>query len=367
MKHINWFFTLNTENTNVKFSFSCSNQQDENEEAILSFEFQKIRYIFDFKEKKCFLPVAFPVSHPMGYFQSWRGYQEEAELRAAEKRYGTNRAEMVVPDFLELFKERATAPFFVFQVRLRANTFLEFDCFYCKKCWSSIGVYIHVKLSSFCHPSGVLRRAVVSGRVLVLQRFYTVHVGGFWGLPGPAANEEYVWDPPHGKQALHDSGRLDQNKNVAYSVLKVKIQMLSCITKLSLKHPNIFCILCQVYRNRKWRPISSDELVPGDIVSIGDCHVNVCIFFTKIRFMLYVSYTVWTLSFTGRSPQDNLVPCDVLLLRGRCIVDEAMLTGESVPQMKVSIYMIPLYIGMGLDIRACASIILNRMNYCGIS
>ncbi|MEQ2168473.1 hypothetical protein GOODEAATRI_014792 [Goodea atripinnis] len=79
---------------------------------------QKIRYIFDYGEKKCFFPVAFPINYPMGYFQSWRGYQEETELRVAEKRYGTNRAEMMVPDFLELFKERATAPFFVFQDNL---------------------------------------------------------------------------------------------------------------------------------------------------------------------------------------------------------------------------------------------------------
>lgn len=65
--------------------------QGEDGLEVLSFEFQKIKYSYDALEKKQFLPVAFPVGNAFSYYQSNRGFQEDSEIRAAEKRFGSNK------------------------------------------------------------------------------------------------------------------------------------------------------------------------------------------------------------------------------------------------------------------------------------
>ncbi|KAN0062947.1 putative cation-transporting ATPase 1 [Thecaphora frezii] len=62
-----------------------------------------------------------------------------------------------------------------------------------------------------------------------------------------------------------------------------------------------------VHRNAKWIEVQTTDLLPGDLVSIG------------------------------RSKEDSATPCDLLLVSGSCIVNEAMLSGESTPLLKESI------------------------------
>eukprot|EP00605_Chrysophyceae_sp_TOSAG23-4_P000630 GSChrysophyteH1.ASY1.ANO1.711.1 assembled CDS len=59
----------------------------------------------------------------------------------------------------------------------------------------------------------------------------------------------------------------------------------------------------QVYRNSKWDFASTESLLPGDINITEEC----------------------------------TIPVDAMLIRGSCVVSEAMLTGESVPQLKESL------------------------------
>ncbi|XP_022965544.1 probable manganese-transporting ATPase PDR2 [Cucurbita maxima] len=66
-----------------------------------------------------------------------------------------------------------------------------------------------------------------------------------------------------------------------------------------------------VHRCGKWVKLPGTELLPGDVVSIG--------------------------RNSGQSGEDKSVPADMLILAGSAIVNEAILTGESTPQWKVSV------------------------------
>ena len=66
-----------------------------------------------------------------------------------------------------------------------------------------------------------------------------------------------------------------------------------------------------VYREKKWQQITSDRLLPGDLASVT------------------------------RTKEDSGVACDMLIVEGTAIVNEAMLSGESTPLLKDSIQLRP--------------------------
>ncbi|KAI6176078.1 hypothetical protein M3Y97_00759800 [Aphelenchoides bicaudatus] len=194
----------------------------------LSLIFQKIVYTYDY-EKREFEALSFDTKRSLQYYYEHKGFENDETLNETTLVYGDNEMEMTIPAFMELFIERSTAPFFVFQV-------------FCVGLWCCEGMLYYSLFT-----------------LAMLMTFEATVV----------------------KQQLKNMAEIRNMGNKPYQI--------------------------NVYRNRRWNKIPSNKIVCGDIISIG------------------------------RSADENTVPCDLLLIRGQCIVDESMLTGESVPQMKENI------------------------------
>lgn len=97
-----------------------------------------------------------------------------------------------------------------------------------------------------------------------------------------------------------------------YAVCIFLISVVSITTTLietrntmkRLREVSRFQCEIRVLRNGFWRQVLSSELVPGDVFEVSD-------------------------------PSLTQIPCDSLLLAGDCVMNESMLSGESVPVSKV--------------------------------
>ncbi|KAK1366305.1 putative manganese-transporting ATPase PDR2 [Heracleum sosnowskyi] len=90
------------------------------------------------------------------------------------------------------------------------------------------------------------------------------------------------------------------------TMAKARLKTLSELRRVRVDSQTLM-----VHRCGKWVKISGTDLLPGDVVSIGRS--------------------------IDQNGEDKAVPADMLILSGSVIVNEAILTGESTPQWKVSI------------------------------
>lgn len=202
----------------------------------ISVLFQKRRFLFS-PETRCFAPLQYVLDTepkpPIKYFQQNHGLVSKDDIRRVRYHYGDNKFDVPVPGFIELWKEHAVAPFFVFQI-------------FCVGLWMLDEYWYYSLFTLFMLVA--FESTVVWQRQRTLVEFRGMNIKPY-----------DVW----------------------------------------------------VYRERKWQEITSDRLLPGDLISVN------------------------------RSKEESGVACDILLIEGSAIVNEAMLSGESTPLLKDSIQLRP--------------------------
>lgn len=246
---------------------------------LIVIEFEKIVYFYNQENKSFTKSKIHYHEKKLEEFLLTKPHSSQDEMKSLKHKYGSNTMRIPIPSFFSLYKEHIVAPFFVFQL-------------FCIMLWvfDDYGLHSFFTLTMLC----IFEATVVGQRIISLVTLRKMRV------------------PPH---------------------------------------------LIFVYRNNQWQKIPSSELLPGDVVSVLDGNSYETVeeknedekgnlilqFLNKMKEIKKKAEeqrnqrSVNTVLNKHKEKEPSPLTCDLLLLSGSAIVNEAMLTGESVPQIKDSI------------------------------
>jgi cation-transporting ATPase 13A1 len=117
-----------------------------------------------------------------------------------------------------------------------------------------------------------------------------------------------------------------------------RLKTLKTLKGMSVKAFDVY-----VYRDEKWLQESTQNLVPGDLISLkltrpdtaqSTAVVPAGATGTKAPPASSAASIQAAARAKMAAQANNVVPCDCVIVRGSAVVNEATLTGESIPQMK---------------------------------
>eukprot|EP01138_Halocafeteria_seosinensis_P015801 gb/GECG01016125.1/.p1 GENE.gb/GECG01016125.1/~~gb/GECG01016125.1/.p1 ORF type:complete len:1245 (+),score=191.58 gb/GECG01016125.1/:1-3735(+) len=260
-------------------------------------DFQHTRYVVEYhagaNKRTVVRPLSFPLQRNSSWYKHFPGLRTSTVQRLQEM-YGddSNDLKLPLPSFGELFKEHALAPFFVFQM-------------FCVLLWC-LDEYWYYSLFT-------LFMLVFLEATQVLQRLHQ-HSSLRQMRPHPAP----VNALRDGQWTVVDAAKLLPGDIIQ---LKTKDKAEREAQQAAAKPENpltVYTRKMREYKEEKERNPSTAMEAPKQ---------------PTMRSL----YDYFTGKHSKAVEDDSVCPADVMLLEGQSIVNEAMLTGESIPHVKEAI------------------------------